>query len=164
MCGRYGYYPGEFRDIRIPYRDFIDPFPTFSQRFNIAPTQDAPVIVPSEAGNVLKMLRWGLIPNWSKNAAVGHINARAETIAEKPTFKPLFGTRHCLVLTNGFYEWRKDGKQRFPLHFKLVRCKFYFPESLGHMEKAGRHDAAAASRCSPRPRMNWSGRCTTACQ
>jgi putative SOS response-associated peptidase YedK len=94
-------------------------FSNLKQQFNIAPTQEAPVIVPSEAGNVLKMFRWGLIPNWSKDACTGHINARAETIAEKPTFKPLVGTRHCLVLANGFYEWRKDCKQRFPLHFKL---------------------------------------------
>jgi putative SOS response-associated peptidase YedK len=76
MCGRYGYYPGEFRDIRIPYRDFIDP-PGFRQRFNIAPTQDAPVIVPSETGNALKMFRWGLIPSWAKDAAFGaHQRAR----------------------------------------------------------------------------------------
>jgi putative SOS response-associated peptidase YedK len=127
MCGRYTYYPGEFHDLRIPFK-IGDPFFQFKQQFNIAPTQDAPVIVPSKTGNVLKMVRWGLIPSWSKVAGTGHINARAETIAEKPTFKPLVVTRHCLVLANGFSEWRKDGKQKFPLHFKLKSgANFTFP-------------------------------------
>jgi hypothetical protein len=65
MCGRYTYYPGEFHNLRIPFK-IGDPFFQFKQHFNIAPTQDAPVIVPSETGKVLKMLRWGLIPSWSK--------------------------------------------------------------------------------------------------
>jgi putative SOS response-associated peptidase YedK len=99
--------------LRIPFK-IGNPFFQFKQHFNIAPTQDAPVMVPSEIGNVLKVLRWGLIPGWAKDAAGGHINARAETITDKPTFKSLVGKRHYLVLVNGFYEWRKDGKQRFP--------------------------------------------------
>jgi putative SOS response-associated peptidase YedK len=106
--------PGEFHDLRIPFK-IGDPFFQFKQHFNIAPTRDAHVIVLSEIGNVLKKCSaGGLIPGWAKDAAVGHINARAETIAEKPTFKSLVGKRHCLVLANGFSEWRKDGKQRFP--------------------------------------------------
>ena len=66
MCGRYIYYPGEFRDIRIPFK-IGDPVFSMPAQFNIAPTQGAPVIVPSENGNALKMLRWGLIPSWSKD-------------------------------------------------------------------------------------------------
>jgi putative SOS response-associated peptidase YedK len=99
-------YPGEFHDLRIPFK-LGDPFFQFQQRFNIAPGQDAPVLVAKEDGNTLEMFRWGLIPRWANEAAVGYklINARAETLTEKVTFKGLVGKRHCLVLANVFYEW-----------------------------------------------------------
>ena len=67
------------------------------------------------------MFRWGLIPWWAKDPAIGNrmINSRAETLAEKPAFKELIGKRRCLVLADGFYEWRKEGKAKVPMRFKL---------------------------------------------
>jgi len=130
MCGRYTYYPGEFSDLRIPFNLAFD-LAQLKQRFNIAPGQDAPVIAANEGrGNSLVMYRWGLIPSWAKEAAIGYkmINARCETVTEKPTFKRLVGKRHCLVLANGFFEWRKDDKKKFPMHFKLKSGEsFTFP-------------------------------------
>lgn len=90
-------------------------------RYNIAPTQDAPVIAIDGSKRFISM-RWGLIPSWAKDAAIGNrmINARAETLTEKPSFRKAFERRRCLVPTDGFYEWRKtDAKTKTPMHFVL---------------------------------------------
>ena len=78
-------------------------------RYNIAPTQDV-IAVINNGSLHLDMLRWGLIPSWSKEENVGSrmINARAETLAEKPSFKRLLHSKRCLVVTDGFYEWRQE--------------------------------------------------------
>jgi putative SOS response-associated peptidase YedK len=83
----------------------------FGPRFNIAPTQPIPVVIDPENRRI-EALRWGLIPSWAKDPSIGNklINARAETIHEKPSFRKAFQERRCLILTNGFYEWqRKPG-------------------------------------------------------
>lgn len=90
-------------------------------RFNIAPTQDAPVVRIGEKGErQLVLLRWGLIPFWAKDMSIGSrmINARGETVAEKASFKAPLKYRRCLVLADGFYEWRKmaGGKQPYHIH------------------------------------------------
>lgn len=91
-------------------------------RYNIAPTQDAPVVI-EEDGRRLELLRWGLIPSWAKDRSIGHrmINARAETLAEKPAFKGLFKDRRCLVLADSFYEWRhpSGSHQKVPVRVVL---------------------------------------------
>jgi putative SOS response-associated peptidase YedK len=126
MCRRYTYYPAEFHDLRLG-----EPFFQFNHRFNIAPGQNAPVIVAKKDRNTLDMFRWGLIPKGAKEAAaIGDemINARSETITKKLPFKHLIGKRHCVVLANGFYKWRREGKQKIPLHFKLKSGEsFTFP-------------------------------------
>ena len=67
------------------------------------------------------MMQWGLVPSWARDPSIGNrmINARAETLAEKPSFKRLIGKRRCLVLADGFYEWRKEGKGKVPMRFVL---------------------------------------------
>ncbi len=90
-------------------------------RFNIAPTQMAPIARTEDDGSlVVDLLRWGLIPFWAKDMAIGNrmINARSETAAEKPSFKTSLKRRRCLVLADGFYEWKKTpgGKQPFLIH------------------------------------------------
>ena len=69
----------------------------------------------------LDMLRWGLIPSWAKDAAIGNrmINARGETVAEKPAFRAAFKRRRCLILADGYYEWRKEGKRKQPYYFRM---------------------------------------------
>ena len=120
MCGRYTYFPGEFAELRVKWNLDVD-LPFLKPRYNIAPGQEAPVIFRFERKRDLALLKWGLVPSWAKDPAIGNrmINARAETLAEKPTFKRLLPGRRCLVLADGFYEWRKEGKRKVPMRFKL---------------------------------------------
>jgi putative SOS response-associated peptidase YedK len=87
-----------------------------SPRYNIAPTQAVAVVRAGEGGRRLDGLRWGLIPSWAKDEALGDrmINARAETLAEKPAFRSAFRARRCLIVADGFYEWRKVGGRKQP--------------------------------------------------
>ncbi len=93
----------------------------FHPRYNIAPTQEAPVVVNEGGGNILKLMRWGLIPPWAEDESIGNrmINARAETLAQKPTFRKPFEKRRCLVLADGFYEWQKSAGAKIPHRFIL---------------------------------------------
>jgi putative SOS response-associated peptidase YedK len=121
MCGRYTYFPREFSDLRLTWNvDEVFGL-DLKPRYNIAPTQEAPVIVQMDGKRTLELFRWGLIPWWATDPAIGNrmINARAETLAETPAFNNLLGNRHCLVLADGFYEWRKEGKGKVPMRFKL---------------------------------------------
>ena len=90
-------------------------------RFNVAPSQDVAAVRANDDGRTLAMLRWGLIPAWASDPAIGHrlINARSETAAEKPSFRTAFRHRRCLIPADGFYEWRRQGKTRQPWLFGL---------------------------------------------
>ena len=90
------------------------------ERYNIAPTQSMPVIVTPDGIRVMETMRWGLIPSWVKDPETQSllINARAETIQEKPSFRSSFKSRRCLVPADGFYEWtkRENGKVPYWIH------------------------------------------------
>ncbi|HEY4134880.1 MAG TPA: SOS response-associated peptidase [Alphaproteobacteria bacterium] len=88
-------------------------------RYNIAPTQSAPVVrLAVDGAREIALLRWGLVPAWSKEiAGAPLINARSETLAEKPSFRQAFERRRCLVLADGFYEWQKIEKEKLPWRF-----------------------------------------------
>ena len=90
-------------------------------RYNIAPTQNVQVVLEDD-GRRLEAMHWGLIPSWSKDPSIGArmINARAETVSEKPSFRSAFKKRRCLIPADGFYEWQKqpDGKQ--PFHLRMT--------------------------------------------
>lgn len=88
-------------------------------RFNAAPTQQLPVVL--DADRSMQLLRWGLIPHWAEDASIGNkmINARAETIAQKPSFREAFRKRRCLVLADGYYEWQKIAGGKQPMRFVL---------------------------------------------
>lgn len=91
-------------------------------RYNIAPTQQVAVIRQDPSGRRhLAYLRWGLIPPWAKDASVGNhmINARAETVHEKPSFRHAFRSRRCLIPASGFYEWKAEGKNKQPLYIHM---------------------------------------------
>jgi len=97
--------------------------PNLEPRFNIAPTQMAPVVRANGDGRRrIDMLRWGLIPSWSRDMSVASklINARGETVAQKPSFRDAYQERRCLIPVDGFYEWRKEGdtKQPFRIGFR----------------------------------------------
>lgn len=114
MCGRFSLTtaPEAMREL-FDYENF----PNLQPRYNIAPTQEVAVVRPAAVGGAreLAMLRWGLVPHWAKDISIGArmINARAETVADKPAFRDAFAKRRCLVAADGFYEWRtEDGKKQ----------------------------------------------------
>jgi len=115
MCGRFTA-TFEFREIKVRWNLQGD-LPVVSPRYNIAPSQEVPVVVRGDGGNKLKVMHWGLVPAWAKDPSIGQrmINARAETLSEKPSFKRLVGKRRCFVPADGFYEWRKEGKRKIPV-------------------------------------------------
>ena len=120
MCGRYTETRREKAllkrlGIELPEQDLFTP------RYNIAPTQTAGVIVESEDGQrALRNFKWGLIPFWAKDEKIGSnaINARCETLAEKPMFRTSFKKRRCLVLADGFFEWQKVGNLKQPMYIR----------------------------------------------
>jgi putative SOS response-associated peptidase YedK len=124
MCGRF--------TLRTPLSVLAQQFlfdlephqPTeFAPRHNIAPTQTVAVVRKSRnlAKREFAMLHWGLVPSWAKDlkSAAKMINARCETAAEKPAFRTAFSRRRCLILADGFYEWKKEGNRKIPHLFEL---------------------------------------------
>ena len=112
MCGRFAFFSPREAVVAA-----FGPFSGagYSPRYNITPGQMIAVLrADDQAGRELVLLRWGLVPFWAKDPAIGNrmINARAETLAEKPSFRQAFRRRRCLVLADGFYEWQQaaDGK------------------------------------------------------
>ena len=114
MCGRYVLSaPGDFLAELFD----LDSVPDLSPRYNIAPTQDAAVVRRERSGgNRLGELRWGLIPAWADDPAIGNrmINARAESALEKTAFREAFARRRCVVPADGFYEWRAHRGRKLP--------------------------------------------------
>jgi putative SOS response-associated peptidase YedK len=117
MCGRF--------TLAVPAEQVAAQFqlpdaPQLAPRYNIAPTQQVAVVRADEGGRTLSLMRWGLVPSWAKELAIGAkmINARAETAAEKPAFRSAMKQRRCLIPADGFYEWQAlpGGKQPFYIH------------------------------------------------
>jgi putative SOS response-associated peptidase YedK len=102
----------------------VEPQLEWEPRFNIAPSQSILAIRNDPLGDrrELATLRWGLIPSWADDPSIGNrlINARAETLATKPSFRSALKSRRCLVLTDGFYEWMKSGKTRQPYFIQMT--------------------------------------------
>lgn len=101
----------------------------FPHRYNIAPTQPVAVIVESmeQPERHLRLMKWGLIPSWAKDPAIGNrlINARAETLTEKPSFRTAFKRRRCIIPASGFYEWKKVAKGKQPYYFELQTASLF---------------------------------------
>ena len=123
MCGRFAFYsPSEATAALFG----VDGSIAVEPRYNIAPTQFIAAVREDEEQNrELVMLRWGLVPFWAKDPAIGNrmINARAETVAERPSYRAAFQHRRCLVLADGFYEWRKEGNTKTPYFISLASGK-----------------------------------------
>lgn len=92
-------------------------------RFNVSPSQDVLTLVPSGGGAAFAWKRWGLVPGWARDPTIGHrtFNARAETVAEKPSFRAAFKRRRCLVAADGFFEWTPRNRGHRPFHFNPAR-------------------------------------------
>ncbi len=120
MCGRFAFYsPAEATAALFGVRGAMPVEP----RYNIAPTQFiAAIRTADDDDRELAMLRWGLVPFWAKDPSIGNrmINARAETVAEKPAFRAAYRHRRCIVLADGFYEWRREGDAKTPYFITLA--------------------------------------------
>ena len=119
MCARYNLHSSpqalaEYFDVASRNLPHTLPLPNF----NVAPTQQAPVVL--DGPRRFEVMRWGLIPFWAKDVRIGRrtINARAETVAEKPAFRAAFRNRRCLVPADGFYEWTGRRGKRRPLNIR----------------------------------------------
>jgi putative SOS response-associated peptidase YedK len=96
-------------------------------RYNIAPSQMVACVrhAPENGHRECVLLKWGLIPSWAKDPSIGNtmINARAETVAEKPSFRKAFQHQRCLVIADGFYEWKREGRAKQPYYIRFKDCR-----------------------------------------
>ncbi|WP_252502563.1 SOS response-associated peptidase [Sporosarcina sp. Marseille-Q4943] len=127
MCGRF--------TLFAPYYEIIDRFDiesAFSENdyipsYNIAPSQQVAAIINDGHKNRLGHLRWGLIPPWAKDEKIGYkmINARAETVAEKPSFRKAFQKKRCILPADSFYEWQRKDGEKIPMRIKLKNDELF---------------------------------------
>jgi putative SOS response-associated peptidase YedK len=118
MCGRYA--------LTSPPAVIAERFhllwtPEIAPRYNIAPSQMIPAVRETEQGRALAFLKWGLIPSWAKDASIGMklINARGETLADKPAFRSAYRQRRCLVPADAFYEWKPVAGRKQPFCIRM---------------------------------------------
>jgi putative SOS response-associated peptidase YedK len=118
MCGRFTL--GEVKELAIRFSVDHPLADVPRLRYNIAPGQDVPIVV-AEGSRSLTLMRWGLVPFWAKDPKVGNrmINARSETVTEKPAFRSAMKARRCIVPTTGFYEWKGAGDGKRPYLARL---------------------------------------------
>ncbi|MEG4282177.1 SOS response-associated peptidase [Microcoleus sp. A006_D1] len=103
----------------------LSEIPDIKARYNIAPTQSVATVTvsPEKIERQFQFMRWGLIPSWAKDLKIGSkmINARSETVAEKPAFRSAIKHRRCLIIADGFYEWLPQGKHKQPYYFQTAQ-------------------------------------------
>jgi putative SOS response-associated peptidase YedK len=116
MCGRFTLATTTADELRqrFPLGESVE----VEQRFNVAPGDQVVTVGVREGVATGRMLRWGLVPPWARDPSIGYrmINARAETVAEKPAFRTSFARRRCLIAADGFYEWQRQGRAKQPFH------------------------------------------------
>ncbi|HEX9962022.1 MAG TPA: SOS response-associated peptidase [Pyrinomonadaceae bacterium] len=121
MCGRFSN-RAQPEQIKTEFKVGNKNPDLYKARYNIAPAQMIDVVFETEAERILSGLKWGLVPSWAKDPDIGNrmINARAETLSEKPSFRDAFKKRRCIIPASGFYEWRKKGSgAKQPFYFYL---------------------------------------------
>lgn len=138
MCGRFSFSQSNETIAEIFQ---LDEVPQITPRYNLAPTQLIPTVLVTdeEQKRQFKMLQWGLIPGWAKDPKMGArmINAKAETVSEKPAFRSAFKKRRCLVLADGFYEWHEQNGEKQPFYFRLKQSQpFAFAGLWEHWKDA----------------------------
>lgn len=145
MCGRFTLIAGP-EDLREAWPGFVLP-DELTPRYNIAPSQPV-AVVANNGQNKVEFFRWGLIPSWAKDPRMGQrmINARAETLAQKRSFRAAYRRRRCLVLADGFYEWRKEprSKTKTPMYVRLKSGKLFGLAGLWETWRSP-HEAAILS-------------------
>ncbi|MCX5779778.1 MAG: SOS response-associated peptidase [Firmicutes bacterium] len=125
MCGRY--------TLTVELDEIAERFGcpkvelVFKHRYNVAPTNIMPVIVSPGGARQIQFMQWGLVPCWSPDRSIGPkmINARAETVAQKPAFRAAYRHRRCLVPATGYYEWQQQGSQKQPYYIHMPDRKLF---------------------------------------
>lgn len=117
MCGRFTLHTSK----EVIESELDVEMPELDPSYNIAPTQQVLALAANNQKRKAGFLQWGLIPHWSKDTKVGSkmINARSETVDEKPSFKKLLPSRRCLIIADGFYEWKKQNNHKQPYHITV---------------------------------------------
>jgi len=118
MCGRFA----QRSDPKRLAKEFkVEEVPQVEARYNIAPTQEILAVRESPDGREMTFFKWGLVPSWAKDVSMGArlINARSETIEEKPSFRDAFKKRRCIIPADGFYEWQRNGGKKQPFFFRM---------------------------------------------
>jgi putative SOS response-associated peptidase YedK len=126
MCGRFSLHAPESRIREAFNLEHTEPL-GLEPRYNIAPSQQIPIIRDTGTGRELVMARWGLIPGWSRESTSKYstINARIESVAEKPSYRTPFKRRRCLIPADGFYEWKQVAGNKVPHHIRLKDGKIF---------------------------------------
>ncbi len=144
MCGRY--------TLKTSPQAVAEAFgladmPLFTPRYNIAPTQLVATVSLDRGRRALYWRRWGLVPSWADDPAIGNrlINARADTVADKPSFRGAFKKQRCLIVADGFYEWKKIGKTKQPYY---VRMRDGRPFGFAGLAENWRRGELAIDSCS----------------
>ncbi|MCH7689515.1 MAG: SOS response-associated peptidase [candidate division Zixibacteria bacterium] len=127
MCGRY-VLAQDYEELKKRFGLELSDF-SMKPSYNIAPGQANPVI-SNGSGRTIKAMKWGLIPHWAKDPRIAYkmINARSETVAEKPSYRDAFKSKRCLIPASGFYEWQKsasDPKKKTPIHIRLKKSELF---------------------------------------
>ena len=122
MCGRFTLHSPEARIREAFNLERIEPL-GLVPRYNIAPSQDIPIIRDIESSREIVFARWGLIPSWSKEPKTKYstINARIESVAEKPTYRTPFKRQRCLIPADGYYEWKQVAGNKIPHHMRMKK-------------------------------------------
>ncbi|MGO9379791.1 MAG: SOS response-associated peptidase [Dissulfurispiraceae bacterium] len=135
MCGRFDLHA----EPTVILKEFrVDHFAIdYSPSYNIAPTRQI-VVVKDDGKRYLSQCRWGFLPSWTEDPNSGYkmINVRAETVAEKPAFQDAFRFRRCLVVADGFFEWRQEGKTKQPVYIRLKSQRLFGFASLYNIWKS----------------------------
>lgn len=120
MCGRYTI-TVSMEDLLIRYLTNDSTMIQYAPKYNVAPMQWLPAVIHNGKENRVGELRWGLVPSWAKDQKMGSkmINARAETLLEKASFKRLVSNRRCIIPADGFYEWKRQGSSKQPMRIGM---------------------------------------------
>lgn len=145
MCGRF--------TLRMPVKELASLFGVMDSmdmapRYNIAPTQNVLAVRGKPLSNERELveLRWGLVPSWAADITIGSraFNARCETAVEKPMFRSAMKTRRCVLLADGFYEWRREGKSKMPMLYEMSDGA---PFALGGLWEVWNRESEALQTC-----------------
>ena len=140
MCGRFSIHTPESRIREAFNLEHTEPL-GLQSRYNIVPSQQIPIIRVKETSREMVLAQWGLVPHWSTEPKTRYstINARIESVAEKPTYRTPFKRRRCLIPADGFYEWKQAAGNKVPCHIHMKNSEvFAFAGLWDHWEGEGK--------------------------